>query len=162
MLNEVLSRDFGAHLSFCNDAQGYGALKQSPAFTAQAQFRVVEAIQAVANYWKHSDEWPTCSIKSRKRLRGGWDVSAMRSKHHKRTAEIVVALGMEYGCTGNMRRAAQALGVTDFARLSAIRGALTSWATGVYDLSEKEVERRARTRVKSVRKSILGEPEKGG
>ena len=90
----------------------------------------VQAINAIANYWKHQDEWPTREEKKAGRIATVWDAALMRP-HERRNVEIVTDLGMSFGSTGNLRDAAKALGVTEYEDLSPIRKRLRGWADRV-------------------------------
>lgn len=114
----------GSPLTFASDAKAYGALKIGSMLTA-AKCSEVEAINAIANYWKHSEEWPV--VQSVGRLPEVWDLNAFQA--NKRTAQIVIALGLKPDSDGNLRRAANALGVVDFEDLSPLRDILKTWAT---------------------------------
>jgi hypothetical protein len=122
---KVYSREFGSKLSFTADPQAYDALKLAPMLAAP-KCSAVEAIHAVANYWKHSEEWPVLEKKSGGRLRKAWDLDALKGK--KRSAEIVTALGLVPNSMGNLRKAAKALGVVEFDDLSTLRQILSDWA----------------------------------
>jgi hypothetical protein len=115
----------GSPLTFASDAKAYDALKIGSMLTG-AKCSEVEAINAIANYWKHSEEWPV--VQTFRRLPEEWDLNAFQA-NHKRTVQIVIALGLKPDSDGNLRRAAKALGVADFEDLSPLRDILKSWAT---------------------------------
>jgi hypothetical protein len=122
-VNNVHLRYLKSPLSFAG-SNGYDALKLAPTLSA-ANCSEVEAINAVANYWKHSEEWPVSEAKSGTQVREVW----VSGKNNKRTVEIITALRLVPNSDGNLRKAAKALGVKDFEDLSPIRKILKSWAT---------------------------------
>lgn len=128
-----MSRQFGIRFTFFSDPKAIDTLKLASPLTVAPQFSVVEAIHAVGNYWKHSEEWPTQEVVSGRWRRQAWDMASMRG-NEKRTAEIVTSLGMTLGSTGNLRTAAEALGVTEYNDLRPIRRTLQNWA---FDLKIK-------------------------
>lgn len=133
-VGKVYSHEFGSKPSF--PTQPNDVLKVGMMLPA-AKCSAVEAMNAVANYWKHSEEWPTVVRKSGGRLLTVWDLNALKG-NEKRTAEIVIALGLTYGSSGNLRQAAKALGVKSYEDLlSQIRQTLSDWAA--------ELLRKART-----------------
>lgn len=119
-------------------------LKQSPPLRTGSTYTTLEAINAVANYWKHCDEWPVIEkkIQSGGRVKGidTWDLNSM-NRNPKRTAEIALALGMSYGSTGNLRTAAEKLGVSDYGNLSPVRKILSDWAGSLYQKMQVEIRR---------------------
>jgi hypothetical protein len=138
MLVDVCSRDLGIRLTFVSDPKAYDILKFAPGLLPATGFTLVEAINSVANYWKHSEEWPTSYIKAGKVLRPNWDLTLMRG-NERRTAEIVASLGMVPGSAGNLRQATKALGVPEFENLSKVRQILRDWATGLHEKACMEI-----------------------
>jgi hypothetical protein len=122
---KVYLREFKSTLSFAAHPKAYDALKLAP-MLAVPKCSAVEAINAVANYWKHSEEWPLGDKKGGGRLREVWDVSGPQG--NKRTVEIVSALGLVPNSSANLRKAAKALGVKEFDDLSPLRQILSGWA----------------------------------
>lgn len=100
-------------------------------------FTVVEAINVVANYWKHSEQWPT-----RLADRGDcgvvlWDKDKMKGKP-KCTAGIVEKLGMKPFSPRNLQTAAKILGATEEFGLSAIQKSVLNWAENLYETAKAE------------------------
>jgi hypothetical protein len=124
---KVSLSQFGSKLSFVSDLKAYDTLRLAPMLGATFQFSVVEAINAIANYWKHSEEWPTHFVVSGQWKQQAWDLGALRG-NEKRTVEIVTSLGLAPNASGNLRTAANSLGITEFADLSRLRQVLRSWA----------------------------------
>lgn len=92
-------------------------LKRGGAVTT-TPFSAAEVINGVANYWKHSDDWTTCESVQGVRFVQVWDLSVM-SPLQKGTAELVSALGLCPGSSGNLRDAANALGIENI-KISAL------------------------------------------
>lgn len=139
-VNRACVEDFGKQLSHfaAGDALSE-VLKCGGKVPENKTLSLVEAIYAVGNFWKHSDEWPTCERKSGKRLIQIWDLSRM-TRQQKATAEVAMALGLQPRSTGNMRGAARAVGVSEFEDLSPMRKALTLWAHDVYSLAGSQLQ----------------------
>lgn len=114
--------------SFCHN-RGYALLKMGEVLHPGASYTAVEAINAAANYWKHHDDWRTREDKKGRRLATVWDV---KLRNEVRTVEIVADLGMAPFAAGNLRSAAEKLGVKEFENLTPIRQDLRIWAEQVY------------------------------
>lgn len=116
-------------------------LKKSP-LHAGSKYHVVEVINAVANYWKHSEEWPiieaSINVKGRRGLRPMWDLHSTKESQ-KYTVEIITDLGMSCGSTGNLRHAVEVLGVQNCGDLSALRKILFDWADSLYEETRAEI-----------------------
>jgi hypothetical protein len=79
----------------------------------------IEVLWALANYFKHRDEWPT-------------DWKNMNGLS-KRTATVIEAAGLCCGSSGNLRTGAEALGNSDYNNVTAFYGAISQWSTAVRD-----------------------------
>jgi hypothetical protein len=121
-------KKFGVKLSFTTDEKAYNIFRLSPMLPAAPTFSIIEAINAVANYWKHGEEWSTVLVSSGKWGKPVWDTASLRG-NEKRTIEIVTALGLCPNSTGNLRTAAKALGVVEFDDLGVLRRVLRTWAS---------------------------------
>lgn len=89
-------------------------------------FTEVEGMNAVANYWKHRDEW-----------NAGW--SNLTGQQQK-TADRIRAIGLEPGHHDNLRRAAKAFGVgASFGTLEPIRVKARKWAGEIYTAAEAKI-----------------------
>ncbi len=137
-LSEGCKRDFGSHLSFINSVKAYDVLKLADLLASNAIYSIIEAINAVANYWKHVDEWPTVMVEKGDFLVRIWDTTKMRP-NEKLTVEIVCSLGMSANSTGNLRNAAEKLGIKKYEDLSPIRKKLRTWADNLYKKAYEEV-----------------------
>lgn len=131
----VYSQDFGKALSFAPDPK-IDALKLAPPLAA-INVSIVEAINAAANYWKHSEEWPLSEETAGGRIREIWNVSSLKGIQ-KTTVEIAIAFGLEPNSSGNMRTAAKALGIVEYDDLSPIRQGLINWAAVLLEKSRAE------------------------
>lgn len=139
-VNRACEEDFGKQLSHIATGDALGAvLKCGGKIPQNKSLSLVEAIHAVGNFWKHSDEWPTCEAKRGKRRIQIWDLSQM-NRQQKATAEVVMALGLQPRSTGNLRHAAEAVGVSEFEDLSPMRRALSLWALDVYVLASAQLQ----------------------
>jgi hypothetical protein len=78
-------------------------------------FTKVEVLNAVANYWKHREEWNSVD----------W---TKLTGHSKDIADRVLVARMQAGSTGNMRAAAMAFNVVDFHDLAPVRASARDWA----------------------------------
>lgn len=118
------------HLSFVTDDRWpYGLMNAE-----------IERINAVANYWKHHEQWPTrLEPKDEYEMREVWDHAEMEKKNRnqKRTAERVESIGMSP--SGNLFIAIEAFGVTEFEDLSPIRNKLCDWADRLLKKAKSEV-----------------------
>lgn len=140
-LNEACMAEAGSKLPSLATRQE--ALRIMAPTLAGSAFTDVEVIYAVGNYWKHSEDWPTCEVLTDTRRKCVWDLPNMRPIQ-KTTAEVVSSIGLCYGSTGNLRTSAKVLGVSDYMDLSPIRRALESWAKHVLDVAQKGVEQLSR------------------
>ena len=89
-------------------------------------------MNAVANYWKHHDEWPERVDQARSIEFGEtpvphWDTSKV-NKGEQKTIELVTAIGMWPNRSINMQVAADALGIAELWDLSPLRKNLDDWA----------------------------------
>lgn len=132
---QIYAHDFGKALSFAPDPK-LDALKLAPTF-APTNVSVVETINAVANYWKHSEEWPLGEETAGGRIRAVWNMSSLKGIQ-KTSVAIAINLGLKPNSSGNMRTAAKALGMVEYDDLSPIRHVLTNWAAVLLEKSRAE------------------------
>lgn len=110
-------------------AIGPSILKLVPA-PGNGKYTAVEVINGVANFWKHREEWSTKEESHSGRIRTVWCTD---NGHSKATITLVTEIGLSAGSTGNLRKAAELLGVaSSFSDLNPIRTALSEWAHAVY------------------------------
>lgn len=95
---------------------------------ASLQVPPVQFMDAVANYFKHRDEWETTD----------WSKLTGSSKY---TAETIQAGGLQSGSTGNLRAGAAALGNKDFASTSILADIIDSWSAEVVEAMKKALGR---------------------
>jgi len=96
----------------------------------------VKVVNAVANYWKHHDDWPKQYV--REQLKGvgevaacRWDTSKINDRDRK-TMEIVTSIGMRPDGL-NMQAAASALGISELWDLSPLRKVLEDWVRSLLE-----------------------------
>ena len=86
----------------------------------------IQVIEALANYFKHHDEWPVTWSKLNKR--------------HRPTSLIIESIGGKSGSTGNLRTGLEALGIdTDFLRILHVE--VSAWQRAVIGTYEAELLR---------------------
>ena len=128
MLNAACKRDLGSGFNFIRSPKAYDVFVLGDPLNTTAQISKVQVINAVANYWKHSDEWTKGDLKKGRRIGAAWDTTQMRPVD-KRTVALVSAIGLvSLASTGNLRRAAKALGVSRDHKLRPLREPLYKWA----------------------------------
>ncbi len=138
--SSVTQEQFGKRLSFASHAKEYDVLARGHPLKVNPAYTTIEVIHAVANYWKHEEDWPTREEARDGRLIIVWDDGSKSLRtNEKRTIEIAVSIGMVSGSTGNLRTAAKVLGVTDYANLSPIREELKDWAHSLYAMACSEI-----------------------
>jgi hypothetical protein len=136
--SELCISNFGRGLSVASGAKAYGTFQLGPKF-GWGPHTAVEVTNAVANYWKHHEDWPTREQPRAGRIVTLWDTDGMRGNEQK-TVEIVASIGVEYGSSGNLRTAAKALGVREpYEDLSSVREVLRIWAQDVHDTTRSEL-----------------------
>jgi hypothetical protein len=137
-VSEICASNFGQALSVASGSRAYGTLQRGPKF-GSGSHTAAEVINAIANYWKHHEDWPTVEQPQAGRIATRWDTNGMRGNEQK-TVAIVTGIGLAYGSTGNLRTAADAFGVREpYENLSPVRDVLRSWAQDVYDETRREL-----------------------
>lgn len=132
-------KELRRRLSFVNDKNAYDILKIAGSIQTNSPYTTIEAINAIANYWKHREEWPTCMEENGAYRSIIWDTAQMNPKHTKYTVEIVTSLGMAPDSTGQLRAAVKLLGVANYEDLSLFRKELKSWASNLYEKARLEI-----------------------
>jgi hypothetical protein len=87
-----------------------------PRFDSQSS--KVELLWALANYFKHRDEWSSAS----------WTNPQGPERH---TVPVILSAGLESGSNGNLRSGAKALGSRDYAGISVLQMVVREWADQV-------------------------------
>ena len=119
------------------EIDGYRLFKLTGRLSTQVPFTPIEAINAVANYWKHHEEWPK-TLKLDDEWRAiVWDDGKAKAIQ-KRAIQIVGALGMASSGVWNLQKAVKALGVRRNHDLTPVRRRLQVWAKSI--LKETEVQ----------------------
>jgi hypothetical protein len=121
---EALNADEIAFSAFDGTKEGLRSLGDplDPPATASR----VDMIWALANYFKHRDEWHV-------------DWSKL-DRQAKRTAEVVKQVGLRTCCTGNLRRGAEALGNPNYTELWVFADIIDKWGGVIYAAVKKELE----------------------
>ena len=86
----------------------------------------VQVIDSFANYFKHRVEWPPY-----------WN--RIEGDQAKRTVAVIRKVGAEEGCSGNMRRAARALGNEGYCDLGVFQQALDTWRSNLIEQLRNEL-----------------------
>jgi len=139
-LSNACKEDFGQGLSFSTNPKGFDVLQRGDPFRVGVPYSTVQVVNAIANYWKHQEDWPLREEKQGRWLRSVWDAAGV-TPIERRTIEIVTAIGMTPLSTGNLRLAAEILGATDYRDLSQIRTKVTDWAEALYQDARLELAR---------------------
>jgi len=142
-LSEACKSELGGPLSFAIDPKAYDTFKVADLVQAHLRYTTIQVINAVANYRKHCENWPMCETRNGKRILTVWDTSLMRV-NEKRTVDVLLGLGISPGSTGNLRLAAESLGVTTYKDLSPIREKLGRWANNLIREADQEISSRVR------------------
>ena len=127
-MNRVCEEDFQQPLDLVSSADFHrDVVRRGETLQNDPDHYVVEVIYAVGNFWKHSDEWTTCEVLRDNRIARGWELAGRQ----KPTVEVVSAIGLAPGSSGNLWSAAESIGIEKYDDLSPMRGALTEWAKNV-------------------------------
>lgn len=87
---------------------------------------VIEAINALANFFKHGDEWPH-----------DWGQATGQSAD---TIRVITAIGLSRGSSGNLRRGARSLGNQSYDDMNVFLDLLGSWHENVMSAYELELQ----------------------
>lgn len=85
----------------------------------------IEALWALANYFKHREEWPPRDWNDLRGLQG-------------KTARPILELGLQKGSSGNLRAGAKALGNSSFSDMSAFIDHIDTWGFEIYLACKRE------------------------
>lgn len=92
-------------------------------------FSQIEILWALANYFKHRDEWP-----------GDWS-----GKKNANTVKVIQAIGLAPGSTGNLRTGAEALGLgtkkVPYSALERLNNIVQTWASHIHKTLDAEVKK---------------------
>ena len=108
------------------DVRALGEAASLPAVPGKSSFSKVEVLWALANYFKHRDEWRKMD----------W---TKLSGQEQRTVEVIAAVGLRSGSTGNLRQGAQVLGNASYADTDVFAQAVNEWGEKVRDAIKKEL-----------------------
>lgn len=119
-----------------------GVMKLDETIAGQSD-TYIEVVNAVANLWKHQEEWPTEVQSTDDCLELRWRPENREERIRKNTLDVATRLGLSPTSTGNLRTAAEALGVeSPYVDLGPVRKRLFEWAQHVYDRACSEVRAR--------------------
>jgi hypothetical protein len=136
LVSRILEEESGKGLSFVDQPTHSVVLARGPTCASSA-YTEIEVINAVANYWKHQESWLTILEPKDGRLITVW--KAQPKSPERRTIEIVTSIGLKPGCSGNLRAAASALGVSNYMNLTPIRDKLTAWGDELFEATRLEI-----------------------
>jgi hypothetical protein len=117
----------GHPLTSCS-GQRREILRIEPRPVGASPYTRVEVINAMANFFKHKDEWTV-----------PW--SHLKKPEQKNTAKIVLAIGGRESSTGNLRIALKALDI-DPDRLTDLHAEIFAWGTSVLRAVQLELRTR--------------------
>ncbi len=140
-LSKACENDFGRPLAFARQPKSFDVFNKGDPLQPGSPHTTAKVINAIANYWKHQEDWPTREDIKNHRSVTVWDPATMRTDNEKRTLEVVTGIGMAPLSSGNLRAAAEMLGVTDYRDLSPIRQKLKHWANSIYEAARQGVDR---------------------
>lgn len=101
-----------------------GILRIESSMIGSPAFSRIQVIDAMANFFKHHDEWTV-----------PW---SKLNKNQKPTATVVVAVGGTEGATGNLRKGLNALGI-DADLLGELHNEVSTWAAAAIKRYEEEL-----------------------
>lgn len=138
-LSDICNEDMRSPLSFVASDKIHGVLKLADPMRNNPKYTEIEVINAIANYWKHQEEWPTRTEPKEQYLERVWDHRRMPN-YKKRTIEIVASIGMSPSSTGNLRTAYEAFCLaSSYEDLSLIRDRLYNWAHSLHRRAQSEI-----------------------
>lgn len=106
------------------DGTKEGIMRLGTKLTSTSKYSRIEVLDALANYFKHRDEWHR-----------SW---AKLDKRSKPTADIITQAGAREHYSGNFRDVCSNLGVSDYYDLGPLEKIVRDWRDTVIDLYEKE------------------------
>jgi len=103
-----------------------GLLQRCEVCVAGTPYTAITAIDALANYFKHRNEWH-------------FDWSVLKG-NVQRTALVIQALGVKSGCTGNLRKGFEAIfGDSDYQQVLRLGHVLRNWADALKAEYQREL-----------------------
>lgn len=133
-ISEYCQQHLSKNLGFDRGDKGYGPFHCAPELRPGCGFTDIQAINEVANYWKHKDEWRISDEE-----RDGVRVCVWKSKGHERTIKIVGMLGIKPFSADNLRAATSAIGGGRYDDLSGIRAKVDSWVRKLIEKAEEQL-----------------------
>jgi hypothetical protein len=89
-LSDMCSKNVGKHLSFISTPKAHEVLKLADPMRNVPRYTEIEVINAVANYWKHQEEWPTRIEPKDEYAELVWNQDQMRNNEKLTVDSIVV------------------------------------------------------------------------
>lgn len=102
-------------------------LKTGSTNVVNSKYTEIQVIDAFANYFKHSDQWPF-----------DWTNADNQSKV---TIEIIQSVGAKSGSTGNMRAGVKVLGCPMYNNLDSLLDKITQWQNELLKQYKAELKR---------------------
>lgn len=125
-------------LSFIGNGEGHSLYALENPIEPISGRPSIEVVNAIANYWKHHEEWQVQWPKLVDNLwESYWD-NSKGSKGTKKAIEIAHAIGMRPSSSGNMRVAVSTLGVSKLYDLAPLRHILKNWADCLFEKVKPE------------------------
>lgn len=108
------------------DVRALGEAAPLPAMPGRSSFSKVEVLWALANYFKHRDEWRKMD----------W---TKLGDLERRTVKVITAAGLSSGSTGNLRQGAEVLGNESYADMDVFAHAVNEWGEKVRNVIANEL-----------------------
>jgi hypothetical protein len=138
----LLTKWRGSPLQFvATDPKAYSIFGVDCPSEKRSGFPVIQVINAIANCWKHNEEWPTRNVAVGDVIESQWnpDADGLRS-NERDTIKIVSALGLSRFDSGNLRQAVARLGVVQHDNLAPIRDVLEGWGERILERTKSALE----------------------
>jgi hypothetical protein len=137
---ELLHRHAAGSAKLLTTGKGKGSvLAFGRAVVGAGSVTEAQALNAVANYFKHRESWPRDWPSFMSKVVADGKKADNRDKQTAATMTTLQALGLQGGSTGNLRTAAEALGNPKYADVHKFRDALHAWQTGLFQAYEIEL-----------------------
>ena len=144
-LSDMYRSVAGKSFSFVTSDDPYSIYKFSNPIRNEAKYTEIEVINAIANYWKHQEEWPTRFVTKDAWAELEWDQESMQNGP-KNTAQIVLSIGLSPSSTGNLRTAISAFSDNSSCEnIAPIKDILHNWVNYLHKMAQYEVSALART-----------------
>jgi hypothetical protein len=135
-VSSIAARANQSPIPFLESGKGYDLFRLFNDVMPTRQFFRMEAINAIANYWKHHEEWPTKTTPRSDAIDLEWDPETA-GRQSQSTIGVVTALGMSCRGTQNIQEALRTIGVSDPSDLALLRAWIDDWSDSVLREAEK-------------------------